>query len=160
MIQPKSHIKKIVPYPPGKTEEEIKKELGISGKIYKMNSNENPLGPSPKAVEVIKNTCLYIHRYPEASYTELREAIAKFHKVDKAQIIVGNGSDEVLEFVFKAFLNQKEKIVITKPSFLMYEKFAEIYDIKVEKIPLSEDFTHNLSEIKKKIIRRGKNSFY
>ncbi len=160
MIKPKPHLTKLSPYPPGKTEEEVRRELGITGKIYKMNSNENPLGPSRAVIGAIQKAASQVHRYPEASYIELKKAIAQRHGISEKQVIVGNGSDEVLEFVFKAFLEPEDCIVISSPSFLMYEKFAEIYNVGVEKVPLSQDFRHNLSKIKKLLLSRAKVAFF
>jgi len=73
----KAHLKSLKPYPPGKTIEEIKKELGLSGKIYKMNSNENPLGPSPKVLEVLKMSFSQVNYYPSASYRKLKRGFSR-----------------------------------------------------------------------------------
>ncbi|RKX57612.1 MAG: histidinol-phosphate transaminase, partial [Thermodesulfobacteriota bacterium] len=120
-MQIKPHLKNLSPYPPGKTINEIKKELGISGKVYKLNSNENPLGPSPKVIETLKNCLLEVHHYPEASYQELKEILAKKWNILPEQIILGNGSNEIIEFLFKSIINPDDEIIISKPSFLMYE---------------------------------------
>ena len=155
-MQIKPHLKNLNPYPPGKTINEIKKELGISGKVYKLNSNENPLGPSPKVIETLKNCLLEVHHYPEASYQELKEFLAKKWDVLPEQIILGNGSNEIIEFLFKSIINPDDEIIISKPSFLMYEKFAEIYGAKIKLIPLTKDFKHNFAEILKNISKRTK----
>jgi histidinol-phosphate aminotransferase len=152
----KAHLKFLKPYPPGKTIEEIKKELPISGKIYKMNSNENPLGPSPKVLDVLRNSLSQINYYPEASYKELKSALAKKWDVLPEQIILGNGSNEIIDFLFKALIDSDEEIIISKPSFLMYEKFAQIYGVKIRTIALTEKLTHNLNEILKSITEKTK----
>jgi len=142
----KSHLKGLVPYPPGKTVEEIRRELGMSGKIYKFNSNENPLGTSPLVKRVVSELAESVHLYPEASYIELKQEIAKLWGVEPEQVVVGNGSDEVIELVFKAIVDKDDEIVITEPSFLMYEKFAEIYGAKTKKVKL-KNFSHDLEGI-------------
>jgi histidinol-phosphate aminotransferase len=152
----KPHLKSLKPYPPGKTIEEIKKELSISGKIYKMNSNENPLGPSPKVLNVLRDSLSQINYYPEASYKELKSALAKKWDVLPEQIILGNGSNEIIDFLFKALIDSHEEIIISKPSFLMYEKIAQIYGVKIKTIPLTKKLTHNFNKILKSITKKTK----
>lgn len=155
-MQIKPYLKNLSPYPPGKTIDEIKRKLNISGKICKLNSNENPLGPSPKVIEVLKNSLSQIHYYPEASYWDLKEALAKIWNVSPEQIILGNGSNEIIDFLFKAFIGPDDEIIMSKPSFLMYEKFAQIYGAKIKAIALTEKLTHNLDEILKNISKKTK----
>lgn len=155
-MQIKAHLLDLKPYPPGKTVEEIRRDLKIRGNIYKFNANENPLGPSPKVLEALQEALLEIHRYPEASYLELKKILAEKWKVNPLQIVLGNGSNEVIEFLFKALLEKEDEIIVSEPSFLVYEKLAEIYNIKVKKIPLKRDFTHNFSEILEKISSKTK----
>uniref|UniRef100_A0A7V4N3P6 Histidinol-phosphate aminotransferase n=1 Tax=Thermodesulfobacterium geofontis TaxID=1295609 RepID=A0A7V4N3P6_9BACT len=152
----KVHLKSLKPYPSGKTVEELKKELCISGKIYKMNSNENPLGPSPKVLDVLKGSLSQINYYPEASYRKLKEALAEKWDVLPEQIILGNGSNEIIDFLFKALIEFNEEIIISKPCFLMYEKFAQIYGVKIKTIALTEKLTHNFDEIFKSITEKTK----
>ncbi|BAU22565.1 histidinol-phosphate aminotransferase [Caldimicrobium thiodismutans] len=158
-MNPKPWLKDLKPYPPGKTLEEIQRELGLEGPIYKLNSNENPLGPSPKVISALKEALTEIHLYPEASYKTLRSALAKRWNLSPENIILGNGSNEILEFVFKAYLERDDEIIISEPSFLMYEKFGEIYSVKIKKIPLTPDFKHNLKGILSSITSKTKAIF-
>lgn len=146
-MKPKPWLKDLKPYPPGKTLEEIKGELGLKGPIYKLNSNENPLGPSEKVISALKEALSEIHLYPEASYRTLREALAKKWGLSPENILLGNGSNEILELVFKAYLERDDEIMVSKPSFLMYEKFGEIYGVRIKKIPLTSDCRHDLRGI-------------
>lgn len=155
-MQIKPHLFTLKPYPPGKTIEEIRKIFKIEGPIYKFNSNENPLGPSPKVIEVLQKSLTEIHRYPEASYQELKKALAEKWQISPSQVVLGNGSNEIIEFLFKALLTPESEIIVSEPSFLIYEKLAEIYGVKIKKIPLKKDFTHNFSEILKKISSQTK----
>ncbi len=159
MLPPKKNIQHIEPYPPGKSIDEIKKELGITGKIIKLNSNENPLGPSPKVVQALKESLTNINLYPRASYVELKQAIANNFNVSPTQVVLGNGSNEVIEFVFKAYLSEDDEVIVSKPSFLMYEKFAQIYGVSLKAVPLTEDLKHNLKEIKRMVSRKTKAIF-
>lgn len=147
----KPWLKDLKPYPPGKTLEEIKKELGLKGPIYKLNSNENPLGPSPKVIEALQEALKELHLYPEASYFTLRKAIAEKWGVSPEEVILGNGSNEIIEFLFKAFLDRDYEVMVSWPSFLMYEKFAEIYGVKVKKIPLTKELKHDLRQIQESL---------
>jgi len=152
----KPFLKNLVPYPPGKTIEELRRELNLSGPIYKFNSNENPLGPPPKVIEVLKTYINKVHLYPEASYIELKKKLAEKWKVKPEEIVVGNGSDEVMEFLFKALIEPGDEIIISRPSFLMYEKFGEIYGARIKALPLTEEFKHDFQEILKNISAQTK----
>src|SRR3990167_6366874 len=96
-------IEALVPYPHGKHIEEVEREYGIKGSI-KLASNENPLGPSPKAVEAIKNHLSTLHRYPDGSCYYLKERLAERLGIPKNRIILGNGSNEIIELIVRAFL--------------------------------------------------------
>ncbi len=146
-MKPKPWLAHIEPYPPGKTIEEIQRELGLKGPLYKLNSNENPLGPSEKVIAGLKSALSEVHLYPEASYRTLREAIAQKWSLNPDNVILGNGSNEVLEFLFKAYLEREDEIIISEPSFLMYEKFAEIYGVRIKKVPLTSEYRHDLKGI-------------
>lgn len=150
-MEPKPWLKEIKPYPPGKTLEEIKRELSLEGPIYKLNSNENPLGPSPRVISALAEALGEIHLYPEASYFALREAIGRKFSISPEEVILGNGSNEIIELIFKAYIDRSDEVIISKPSFLMYEKFAQIYGVRTIEVPLRWDFKHNLEEISKVI---------
>src|SRR5512137_2185805 len=88
-------VRDIPPYVPGKSIDEVARELGIRG-ITKLASNENAIGPSPRAVEAIRRHLAEIHRYPEDSRHDLRQALARRHGVEPGSILLGTGADEVL----------------------------------------------------------------
>ncbi len=136
MIKP--YLKELKPYPPGKPIEELRRELGIEGPIIKLASNENPLGPSPKALEAISGALTNLHRYPDASAFELRRALAERYGVEPEEVVLGNGSNEVIDLLVKACVREGEEIIMSEPSFLMYEKFAEAAGARVVKVPLRE----------------------
>ncbi|MEJ5300290.1 MAG: histidinol-phosphate transaminase [Thermodesulforhabdaceae bacterium] len=134
MIVP-DYIKQIVPYPPGKPLEELEREYGIRDAI-KLASNENPLGPSPKAVKAIKQVLDKIHRYPDGSSFYLRRKLAEKFNVPFAGIVLGNGSNEIIEMVSKAFLQRDDEIVMPQPSFLMYQIVAQVVGARAIPVPL------------------------
>jgi histidinol-phosphate aminotransferase len=119
------HIESLVPYPPGKPLEELEREYGITGSI-KLASNENPWGPSPKAVEAIAAALSGLHRYPDGSSYYLNHALAANLGVQSDEIVLGNGSNEIIDFLITAFMRPGEEVITSHPSFLMYQKFVQV----------------------------------
>jgi histidinol-phosphate aminotransferase len=114
------HILKIQPYSPGKPIEALEREYGIE-KAIKLASNENPLGPSPKAIEAIRETLDNLNRYPDGSGYVLIRKISEKLGVLPGNIVLGNGSDEIIGMMAAALLNSHDEAVMTQPSFLMYD---------------------------------------
>jgi histidinol-phosphate aminotransferase len=119
------NIAAIEPYIPGKPQDELEREYGISGSI-KLASNENPWGPSPKAIRAIRSELLNLHRYPDGSCYSLVNALALKHGVDPSEVVLGNGSNEIIDFLIKAFVREGDEVVTSHPSFLMYQKFVQV----------------------------------
>ena len=139
------NIASIVPYPPGKPLEELEREYGISDSI-KLASNENSWGPSPKAVAAIGQTLQGLHRYPDGSSFYLTEALAGRLGAGMDEIVLGNGSNEVIEFLVKAFVRTGDEVISSHPSFLMYQKFVQVRGGCNRVIPL-KDMRHDLAAI-------------
>ncbi len=131
------HIAQIVPYPPGKPLEELEREYGIT-KAVKLASNENPLGPSPKAVKAIEEAIGRVNRYPDGSGFYLRRRIAEKLGVPFDGVVLGNGSNELIEMVFKAFMQGGDEVVVPQPSFLMYEIAAQVLGARAVPVPLKD----------------------
>ncbi|OAG28421.1 histidinol-phosphate transaminase [Thermodesulfatator autotrophicus] len=144
MIKP--YLKDFKPYPPGKPIEELRRELGIGGPIVKLASNENPFGPSPEAIEAIKTAAKDVHRYPDPSGYELKRVLASKLGVSPEEIVLGNGSNEVIDLLVKALLSPGETALMSEPSFLMYEKFVQAAGGNIKKIPL-KNLRHDLSSL-------------
>jgi histidinol-phosphate aminotransferase len=125
------------PYRPGKPLEELERELGITGAV-KLASNENPLGPSPKAVEAMAEALGSLHRYPDGAGWELRTALAAKFGVEFGQTCIGNGSDEIIEFLARAFIRPGQEAVAAAPSFLMYSKLVQVAGGRLREAPLSD----------------------
>ncbi len=138
-------IAAITPYPPGKPIEELEREYGISNSI-KLASNENPLGPSPLAVGAISKALKNLHRYPDGSGHYLVRSIAEHYGVEPEQVILGNGSNEIIEFLVKAFVEPGDDVITSHPSFLMYQKFVQIRGGVNHVVALS-DMSHDLAAI-------------
>jgi histidinol-phosphate aminotransferase len=114
------HILSIPRYVPGKPIEELERERGIRHSI-KLASNENPLGPSPKALHALQQTLAGTHRYPDSAAHELIHKLAARHRLDPGQIVLGNGSDEIISMLARAFLKPGDEVIMPKPAFQMYE---------------------------------------
>lgn len=141
--QARPEIFNLKPYTPGKPIEEVKRELGLDD-IIKMASNENPLGPSPLALEALKESLHTIHFYPDANCFYLKEKLVPFLGVQYNQLLVGNGSDELLKLLVETFINRGDEVIFASPSFSEYEFTATIMGAKCINVPLCE-FKHDLS---------------
>lgn len=128
------NIANLKPYQPGKPIEELERELGISGSI-KLASNENPLGPSPRAIEAIRAAAPRTHYYPDAGTYRLREALAQKHDVEMNEIVVGNGSNEVLTLLARTFCGPGETAVISDYSFIAYRLILTAANIGFTSVP-------------------------
>ena len=142
-------VENLVPYPPGKPIEELERELGITGSI-KLASNENPLGPSPLAVQAIVEKVNTLHRYPDGSGYYLKSKLSEKYGVPFNRIILGNGSNELIELIVRTFLSAGEHVVQAFPTFLVYEKIVNGAGGRMTSVPLSE-FRIDLKEISRAI---------
>ena len=142
-VQP--HIEAIVPYPPGKPMDELEREYGVTNAI-KLASNENPWGPSPRAVKAIAGMLGSLHRYPDGASYALTQAVARWIGAQADEIVLGNGSNEVIEFLVKAFVATGDAVITSHPSFLMYQKFVQVRGGDNIVIPLRE-MRHDLAAI-------------
>jgi len=118
------HILGIAPYEPGKPIEELERELGIHDAI-KLASNENPLAPSDRVQAAIVAALSALNRYPDGSGFYLRQALAKRHGFTPDQIVLGNGSNELIELLVRAFLRPGDEAVVPHPSFVVYPMIVQ-----------------------------------
>jgi histidinol-phosphate aminotransferase len=138
-------IDRVTPYSPGKPIEEVARELGLDPTaIIKLASNENPLGPSPQALEAMRAHVADVRLYPDSDSYEVRHALAAQLAVAPDQIIVGRGSDEVMHFLAVAFLQEGDAVVMGDPPFSMYEISTLLMGATPVKVPLRADFAHDL----------------
>ena len=151
----RENILKIEPYIPGKPIQEVRRELGITGEIIKLASNENPIGPSPKAVNAIRKYLNNINYYPEGGCPELISALAKKHNLSPSNIIVGNGSNEILELIAEAFLKQGDEVIITNLTFVVYKMVSLLMDANIVPAEL-KDYRYDLDAISGKITDKTK----
>lgn len=133
------------PYTPGKPISEVKRELGLA-EVIKLASNENPLGPSPKAIAAVEKAAREMHLYPDGAAFDLRQALSRHLGLPGHQIVLGNGSDELIHLLGLVLLgSEQDEIIVGDPSFVRYDAAAELAPAKLFKVPLNSAFTHDLS---------------
>ena len=137
-------LRDLAVYEPGKPIEETARELGVdpSG-IIKLASNENPLGPSPRALEAMRAALEHAHLYPDGSGFYLRKAIAAKVHLSPENVILGNGSNEVIEFLGHAFLNPGDDVVTCQYAFIVYKLLATAFGLRTIETP-TPDYHQNL----------------
>jgi histidinol-phosphate aminotransferase len=132
-------VHRLTPYVPG---EQPKLE-----NLVKLNTNENPYGPSPKVIDALKlEAADSLRLYPDPNSDVLKAAIADTHQLQVNQVFVGNGSDEVLAHVFQALLKHDQPLLFPDITYSFYPVYCGLYDINYKTIPLAEDFTINLDD--------------
>jgi histidinol-phosphate aminotransferase len=135
-------IESLVPYEGGKPIEELARELGVTRAI-KLASNENPLGPSPLAIEAARASLGAANRYPDGACYRLRERIAAFHGVTPAEVLPGAGSNELLDLVVRTFATPEHHIVFGEPAFVVYRIAALSGGVPFTAVPLA-NLVHDL----------------
>ncbi len=148
------YLRGLIPYSPGKPIEEVERELGISGSV-KLASNENPLGPSPRALEAVRAALPDLHRYPDGGGYRLRHALATHWDVSPEMIILGNGSNELLELTGRCFLLPGDEAVYAQQAFVVYDMVAQVTGATKVAVPL-KDFAHDLVAMRRAITPRTK----
>lgn len=137
-------ISSLIPYQPGKPIDEVKRELGITREIVKLASNENPLGPSPKAIAALTDVLSTLALYPDGACHTLRTAVAEKFGIEPEMLIFGNGSDEIIHLLGLTFLEPGDEIVVGDPTFVLYEAAAKLAGATTVKIPLTRpDYMHD-----------------
>lgn len=129
----KENLRKITPYVPGEQSKEKN--------IVKLNANENPYPPSPKAIDALKNfNSNSLRFYPNANSTELKEALAEYYNVGIENVFVGNGSDDVLAIAFQSFFNSKKPIAYPDLTYSFYPVWCELFGIPYKTYPVDDNF--------------------
>ena len=153
----RSCVKNFKPYIPGKSIESLKRELGLK-KIIKLASNENPLGPSPHAVRAIRQSASRVFLYPDGYGSSLRRALAKKNNLSASQVMLGSGTDEIIEIIGKTFFKPGDNIVVSKHAFIRYKMAGELMNIRVKEIPMKY-YTHDLRRMAEAVDKKTKAVF-
>lgn len=147
-------VHRLKPYIPGKPIEEVQRELGLN-EVIKLASNENALGPSPKAIEAVIRAVNQAHLYPDDSCHRLKRAIAEQFDMPEECILIGRGSDEILLHAALAFIEPGDEVIYAHPSFVMYSFVSTLMDATEQVVPL-RDFTHDLDAMAGHLTERTK----
>lgn len=143
-------ISEINEYIPGESAVDLSNRYGVSlDKLIKLNANENPYGTSHLIKQVIVKTLF--NYYPSSDYTKLREALAKYNNIDAKQIIVGNGSDELIDLLLRLVLEKGDKVINCPPTFGMYEILVNLNRGRLVSVPRNKDYSLNIKAIVKQI---------
>lgn len=145
-------IDELEPYRAGKQIADIQREHGLT-RIAKLAANENPLGPSPKALEAARNALADLHRYPDQGATQLRERLAQLHACHPDEIVQGNGSNELIELLVRTFCTHQHHIVFAEPAFVVYRMIALAHGVPFTAVPL-RDFRHDLEALASAVTER------
>jgi histidinol-phosphate aminotransferase len=147
----------IVVYQPGKPVEELERELGLSGSI-KVASNENPLGPSPRAMAAMEGALAGLHRYPDGGGFYLKRALSEFHGLAPGNFILGNGTNEVLELLAHAFFDEGDPVVFSQGAFIVYLIVSQLTNCEIRTAPM-RDYSHDLEAMADLVCEKTKAVF-
>ena len=152
-------LKDLVAYEPGKPIEEVARERGLKPEdIIKLASNENPLGPSPKAIEAMQQAVKEVHIYPDGGSYKLRQALAAKFDLEMGNIILGCGSNEVIEFIGHAFLKEGDNVITAEHAFLVYKLMAKVFGAGTIEVP-DPGYVHDLDAMAAAVTPRTKEIF-
>lgn len=154
VFPPRKEVRGFEPYVPGRDMENVKRMYKLK-RVIKLASNENPLGPSPKALAALKKAAAGLHRYPDGFSTNLRHALAQRCGVKTSQVCVGAGSDELIELLAKAYLGPGDEIVVSEHAFLRYRMAGDLMGSTVVTVPMNV-MTHDLQAMAAALTPRTK----
>ena len=135
-------INDLSPYEPGKPIEDLERELGIKNAV-KLASNENPVGPSPRVLQSIENILKNTHRYPDGNATKLKEVIGRKFNVKPNQVTIGNGSNDIIEFIARSFLGTDDSAIYSEHAFAVYPLVVKAVGAEGIEVP-AKNFSHDL----------------
>ena len=150
-----ANVASLTPYVPGKPIEEVERELGISG-VAKLASNENALGPSPKALAAAREAAAKVHLYPDGSAFLLRQALAAKLGVAFEEVFVGNGSNELIELMVRTFTCEGEEVLTSAGSFVAYRLAAQAHGRTFVEAPMKARFHYDLEALRARLTDRTK----
>ncbi len=148
----KEYIEAVRPYEPGKPIKELERELGLRH-VIKLASNENPLGPSRKALRAMRKELPDIHLYPEGTCYYLVNRLSEELGIDPSQILIGNGSNEIIELLARGFLREGDQVLSSETSFLVYPILAKVCGAEFVSVPM-KNFRYDLKAMLRAITDR------
>ncbi|WP_126455436.1 histidinol-phosphate transaminase [Sulfuriflexus mobilis] len=147
-------VQKLRPYESGKPVDELERELGITG-IIKLASNENPLGPSARVVESLRAQMADLARYPDGNGFQLKQALAAIHQIDASQVTLGNGSNDILELIARAFVSTDNEVLFSEHAFAVYPIVTQAVGATAVVVP-AKDWGHDLKAMAGAVTERTK----
>jgi histidinol-phosphate aminotransferase len=147
------YIETLQPYIPGKPIEETEREYGITG-VIKLASNENPLGPSPLAIEALEAAARRVHLYPDGSSFFLVRRLAAFLNVEPTEVFVGHGSNEIIELLIRTFTVPDDEALLCQGSFLMYKVALQSHGRPFVEVPMKAGFQYDLEAMAARLTPR------
>lgn len=149
------YVASLNPYIPGKPIEEVEREYGVTN-VAKLASNENALGPSPKALAAMREAAAKVNLYPDGSAFYLRNALAAHLGVEPKEVFVGNGSNELIELLVRTFVLEGEEVLTSAQSFIAYKLAAQAHGRTLVEAPMKARFHYDLDALRKLLSRRTK----
>jgi histidinol-phosphate aminotransferase len=153
-LKPRREVAGFEPYLPGRSLEQVKREYNLK-KVVKLASNENSWGPSPRVIDVLRQTAGQVFRYPDGFSTDLRKALVRELGVKITQITLGAGSDEIIEMLAKVYLNPGDQMVVSEHAFIRYQMAGELMGASVVTVPM-KNLTHDLGAMARAVTARTK----
>ena len=151
------YIRTLIPYEPGKPIEEVEREFGIAHSV-KLASNENPLGPSPKALAALRARLEQLNLYPDGDCFYLKQGLARKLGVKPENLIFGNGSNEIIELAARTFLQPGDEAVMAEQAFVVYQLIVQAVGGRSRAVPL-KNYTHDLDAIAEAVSPRTRMIF-
>lgn len=142
-------VQALSPYQPGKPIDELEREYGVTD-VIKLASNENPLGPSKKVIAAIQNELGELSRYPDGNAFSLKKALAEKHAVEISQVTIGNGSNDILEILTRAFVTPEHEVIFSQHAFAVYPIVTQAVGAKAVVVP-AKDWGHDLDAMQQAI---------
>jgi histidinol-phosphate aminotransferase len=149
------YVASLTPYVPGKPIEEVEREYGVTN-VAKLASNENALGPSPRALAAAREAAAKVNLYPDGSAYYLRAALAAKLGVEAREVFVGNGSNELIELLVRTFVLDGEEVLTSAQSFIAYKLAAQAHGRTLVEAPMKARFHYDLDALRKLLSRRTK----
>jgi histidinol-phosphate aminotransferase len=144
------YVRNLQVYQAGKPIDELIRERGIT-RVSKLASNENPLGPSPFAIQKMTNALWEVHRYPDMNAYLLKSSLSKLYKLKKENIILGNGSEGIMAYIARAFIQPGHEILTCDNSFIGFTIIARSVGAKITTVPLTKDYRFDVEALKNSI---------
>jgi histidinol-phosphate aminotransferase len=154
----RQNLVSLKPYPPGKPIEEVQREYGLT-RIMKLASNENPLGPSPKALAAMRRALRQVNRYPDGNVYLLRKALNERLNLPDEHFIFGCGSDDLVLLIGLTFLEPQDNIIVSDNAFIRYEMAAQVAGAQTKRVPM-KDWRHDTVAMSRSVDAQTKAIFF